>query len=191
MTLVADASWDGGKFGTCLKFDGTGDYAVVSKPVVSSKPLTFAAWVFPTDASSQNTVISIGETAAGTRDTIYLSFSSSAVIGLLQFVNDVFSSAQMVTPYVEDVWQHVVATVDVAGNVVIYLDGIPTSGLSIDAVHPTAADTTAIGAFIDNAGVFINNWTGNIDDVFVYNRVLNQQEVNQLYSMMFKGVDND
>jgi hypothetical protein len=80
------------------------------------------------------------------------------------------------------VWQHVVVTWD-GTTVKFYRNGV----FDVNDFHTQAgvtsqptADAVNIGSYVDGTGAF---FSGSIDDVRIYNRVLSGGEVQQLFLM--------
>lgn len=77
-------------------------------------------------------------------------------------------------------WHHLVATYNQVGNTIkLYKDGI----LQDTATGQASCGTSPITSS-DIGDLFIGKYfTGVIDDIFIYNREINQSEVNQLFNL--------
>ena len=104
--------------------------------------------------------------------------------------DDCSGSGQTVTysdssDYDEPGWHHVVATFDRDGNVTYYHNGVEDGGGSITGQQGSItddADPLYIGA-TGSSGSTYTQFYGLLDDIRVYRRVLNQEDVIRLYEL--------
>ncbi len=75
-----------------------------------------------------------------------------------------------------DVWQHVVMTIDSSGFVIWYVNGIPQGNGTLP--YTTGTGPVKIGDYWGGGSPF----DGTIDELGVWNRVLSQEEVEELYN---------
>ena len=92
----------------------------------------------------------------------------------------------------DGIWRHVAAVWDGTNNYV-YINGV-SRALSTENSGDGWGTTHAIGTFYNESRTFSQpdnvppdvgqyNFTGSIDEVYVYNRALSQEEVEMLYNM--------
>ncbi len=77
--------------------------------------------------------------------------------------------------YAADTWTHMVGTYD-GTNIKIYINGV-LKGTTIHAGNIAGLDTDLFVGRFDT-----DYWKGSIDEFFIYNKVLTQEEVTQLYN---------
>ena len=176
-----------------LSLDGVNDYVDLSAHSANLAGLTqgtIAGWIKTT--STFETIFSISDTAdTGSSAALFLGASGYLTYevrenGVLQLA--VYRSSATIN---DGNWHHVAVTVGASGNS-LYVDGVlATAGqLTYDAGNATtqsffssvtSLDSMAIGRNQDSGG---GTWytTGLIDDVRVYNRVLTEGDVAQLYA---------
>ena len=122
--------------------------------------------------SGDRTLFSYGDNTYTTRFSIYLTGSSIGV----EYMN-----GTVLSNFIPDNnWHNIIATYNGTGSsgIVLYLDGVLTSS---NNSNPTASLNT-LNSFIKTIGRLndIYNFSGNYDDIRIYNRVLSQSEINYL-----------
>src|SRR3989344_1530141 len=175
-----------GKIGQALKFDGVDDYVDVphNSTLEITGSVTISAWInyLTNTVDSNETFVSKGECYNTIcpyeldvqRSSRFIRFThndGSAGQDALATPNDVVSPG---------VWQHIVAVRD-SGAVTrsIYVNGLLQVGPTAYTKAPTASgDAFRIGDMDPAAQPF----SGQIDDVRIYNRALTADEVYQLYN---------
>ena len=174
-----------GKIGQALLFDGVNDQinAGAGSSLGNLGPLTFSAWIKPRSMGGGSSGAIMGKTGTG-----YVIFQLANTNGLGFGKN--YDTANDLEAYSNDnavtmgIWQHVVATWDgtaVATNVHFYVNGVETSyQFPNDATGNRVSDVgkpLVVGSFYNGNSPF----DGALDEVRVYNRVLTQAEITQLY----------
>lgn len=190
-SLFGDPEYVTGIVGnTAMQFDGDGDYITIPEsPDFSMTSFTLAAWVkIPNSIpSGWRTIIEhnrsgnnwFGLWKSNNGNMFHFRWGNAAVSD--------FSTA--ISP---DVWYHVAGTYDLFTQTAhLYLNGELDRTVQ-NANVPTASNSVLrIGINMQNNEDFF----GIIDDVRVYNRVLNESEINQLFIVssieMFDNNDND
>ena len=169
-----------GKIGQALDFDGSDDYVDVGTISTDfTNGLTVAAWVYYDAFNSWSRIIDFGQGEAN--DNIL--FGNSATSNALQY--SVFTGGGnggtvSISTLEIGKWQHVIATEDSSGNVVLYKNGVAIKTGSTDV--PASVSRTS--SFIAQS-----NWAadgyfdGKMDDVRVYNRALSTDEITRLYDL--------
>lgn len=190
--LVGDAHYVAGKYGQALDFDGWQDFIqVMVEPdglggwagqfVNGQKAVTYAMWVkmdaYPTGEAgllSGRTWWNAGETNLEFHpffglDKVYLINQQGAVPG----ENPVAAipSASL------GEWIHIAATYDaVAGQALIYFNGVVAGQSFVDPSR-----VVDIGNFTLGGNALYGRWfDGQIDELYIYDRALNVDEVNAL-----------
>ena len=179
---TSTSGWTNGKIGQALNFDGSNDFVTI--PDASSlKPVTtisYSAWVYPRAIGSAQSIFEKGNTNTAGYALVITSGGKfcpaiKTTSGHMQGSSN--TNVQLNT------WQHIAATYD-GTTLTFYLNGVKdtliTAGCGIlnntgDITHDTSALTFGMrtGATLP--------FDGLIDDVRIYNRVLNADEVKALY----------
>jgi len=178
-TLRGDPEWksSGGKFGGAMEFDGEGDYIEISNESCFdfTDQITVAARINITTIPGQWTaIVTKGNSAwrlSTFRDGRKFHFAITDVgLGSSWIHGEKEVSAGK--------WHHVAGTYDGA-NVRLYIDGVedPASPVAYDAGLITNDFNVCIGG---NSEKPERCWNGLIDDVYIYNYALSQQEVRAL-----------
>lgn len=165
VTLVADRK---GRSNSAYSFNGTNSY--INLPVStaqSSTVFTMSAWIYPTSSASTATII--GSNAIGGPQ---FRVETNLTLGLVnQGANNIGFSTGTVQL---NQWSHVAVSYDASGNFKFYING--QSAGSNNNLRSLSYSYYRIGAPSIGAGEL---FTGSIDDVRIYNRVLAQSEVQQ------------
>ena len=159
-----------GVTGNALGFDGSRDYIATGKNLLDSLPaFTIACWL-KGDLSLGNRSGLVGQ-----NDCVEYGVISSNAI---QIWTPGGGSLDMPWPYDADTDWHSVVAVGDGTSLTIYLDGAPavTGGSAITDNYGTSTFSVNIGG----GGVFdaTDNWfTGDIDEIRIYQRALSAAEV--------------
>lgn len=191
-----------GKIGTALDFDGVDDYVRINdqnvfSPVVNDMSVSVWAKV-PVSAAAVGDVGGCGNTGA-----LLLSKGSSANGWEWLFENNNNSkicftthqstgSPHAVTYYNMTLndggWHHYVGTIDYLNRQALYVDGVEVSSVtSFTGTMTNSISNVLVGRRSDG-----NYFTGQMDDVRMYNRALSNSEIAQLYCVGAPGkIDYD
>ncbi len=169
-TLDGDPTWISGVSGGALDFDGTRDYVDSGASLLNElTEFTIAFWV-KGDLSIANNSGLVGqndcvEYGANNSNNIHLWSAGGGSVDLTWRYEGA------------DEWHHLTAVGD-GTALTIYLDGKPaaTGGSPIDANYGTSTYNLNVAG----GGIFgaVDNWfTGQLDEVYVYQRALSAAEV--------------
>ena len=175
-----------GRFGRALWFDGDGDYAHSIAPIeiTEDAPRTVAAWMKFDEFDDRKQVV-VGWGFEGQKDQRCVGelFSITAwgsAVSVWGICNDHITPAR----FVADTWTHVAATYDGEINLVVYVDGeVVYDNKAIQAFQTGAGSNGTrftLGQRIgtDIAALADRRWThGAVDEVAIYDRALEQDEV--------------
>ncbi len=175
LTLRPGAAWAAGKSGSGLQFDGAGGHAETSGPVVdTSGNFTVSAWVKLDRTDGWRTAVGQdGEVMSTfflqkTGDRNRFSFSTSGGRALSTF-----------TPVVGK-WYHLVGVRDAATGVhSLYVDGVQKSSFE-QCLNPESNGPLSIGR-ARWGGNDVDFWPGGVDQVHVWDRALNADEIKALH----------
>lgn len=85
-----------------------------------------------------------------------------------------------VMPLSDDVWHHVVCTRDAAGTAKIYVDGALVKERTLTIEDLTNNLGFILGGQDNGPDNIINYYTGQLDDLVIYDRVLSESEISML-----------
>ncbi len=181
-----------GRVGGALRFDGTGQRVELqdstTRPLDGLQQLTLSAWVKIVAQGSASTAIIAKRTNASAGTNSYtLSISNSRRLGVtLNGSNSVAANTNNTQLTIGE-WYHVVMVFDgtlSTQNVKLYLNGVPELFGHLPAVTTIGRRATTPLRIGDYSSVPVAggaSFNGLIDEVRVYNRALNQQEVSNLF----------
>lgn len=172
---------DNGKIGKCYSFDGADDYMSVSdsSDLNLRGSFTLAAWVYLDDVYPMS--ISRNIIAKSSNNAYRWRINPDGGCWLL--IND-GTGYEVLQPsgytFPNQGWHHHAVTVDFStGKVTWYTDGVEViSATTTKKFVNNAAGDLLIGAFTSTTA---ENWKGKINDVRVYNHVLSEREIKELY----------
>lgn len=192
---LGTGGWAKGQFGSAFDFDaantritpGTNSFL----NTVFLGPLTISAWIFPRTAgeTAQGHILAKADTTGGANRTRFWIDNTTPEVDAFSFTRAGSTVLQVTTAnsvVTYNAWQHVLVTWTgsvTATTVHIYKNGVElgyqtqTNGASFGE----NTDSIRIGGFTSTVATF----DGIIDDVRFYNRVLNIDEIRELYSDPF------
>ncbi|MFC4500641.1 MULTISPECIES: LamG domain-containing protein [Streptomyces] len=184
LSTGSGASYNGSGRGgpASLKLDGTAGYAQSSGAVVdTTKSFSLSAWVRLSDISRSQTFVS---QQATTLSGFALHYSATSKrFAFSRYQSDVAAptasrSTSLAAP-AAGVWTHLTGVYDAVGQTVqLYVNGRP-QGAPVAFTTPWAATgPLQIGRFHNSTG-YVEYFTGLIDEVHVWSRVLADSEVLQ------------
>jgi len=174
--LIDGPVWAPGLVDGGLSFDGVDDYVnVPHQDTLSFSSFTISAWVRPAALNGWRIVMSKGTSAdlnyyLGTHDDeISMGFLNVGVWTEFETTNANLETGN---------WYHLAGTFDdTIGEAKIYLNGARLHTATTGASPPACTDDLMIGTT-----VFDEFWSGLLDDVRIYNRVLGDGEVADIYA---------
>lgn len=171
-TLKNSPAWVVGKMGGALSFDGSDDYVSIDYSI-DSYPASICAWIYfaeDTDALSS---------IAGNDALSLILMNNPANQDYVQIFNNQNAIDSRPDSILPKTWNHICAVVDNRNNASIYINGALKSGpKNISA--PIIRGKVAIGAASLGGA---QRFKGFIDDVRIYNRALNAQEISGIYKV--------
>jgi hypothetical protein len=174
---ITGAQWTSGKVGGALDFDGSDDYVQVSDDASLdfSDEFTLSAWVRPGVVDVHGRVIYRYEGESAYFLTLVPTAEGRWAFYVL--VGGVSVNVQSDNAPAVNEWSLITATRSVTGELKLYVNGVLQSDIKTHA-----------GAIAPNADLFIgvdyvlnNEFTGDIDEVQIYDRALSGAEVLSLY----------
>lgn len=171
------ATGQNGAANQALSFDGTS--SSFSVPHVASQATdmqTVSLWVNP-NAITATTIFAAKRSAAGNG---WLLAQSTSTIFF-----DCGGSTRRYSPGVTvptNAWSHVVATCSASGQMAMYINGVSTGASSVTGVRSQLATSSVPLKFGIDSSTDQFYLNGRLDDIRLYNRVLDQSDVQALYN---------
>ncbi len=183
-TLVNGPTWTSGIAGDALSFDGIDDYVAIPDSVdfdFGNGDFTICAWFRTTVGLSEQYIIDFFRDGNFPHIEIYTGLPLHCLGSHLCGVGDVCT--RISNGIVDNGgWHHVVITLShsVPNGFSLYVNGIKaTSGTFSQLLD--GWDTISIAARVHVDGTIDEPWNGDIDEVLVYDRVLSDSEIANLY----------
>lgn len=185
MGTVTDTA-EGGSL--AYDFDGTADYITYPIAAIDSANSTgsVSVWVKTASAANPGGHIIGGSDTATTTEWSHLRLDSGEPTVVTKS-GGVVGEKQTSTSVNDSNWHHVCAVGD-GSNYSIYIDGTLVSSSWIGTPrgdrwlgYPSGMDTGLVGALVRSSGTG-NLFSGQMDDIRAYNRVLTQSEIAHLAS---------
>ena len=174
---IYGATWDDGKNGKALSFDGVNDYVNVPTPYIISDEFSIEAWV-KTAYSASQTILGGPRGDAKYHPTFGVGYGNSN--GAAGCVNRYGTYLASNIPVNTDDWHHVVFVANDRGtdttNMKIYINGALDNEINDPFMIQIWPETHYIGKRASE-----NYFNGIIDEVRIYNRALAADEIKEHY----------
>lgn len=181
-TLQADTHFVTGKFGSCLDFDGTGDYVDCGSgshlDFGASTDFTLLVWVL-TNVSTNGDIVGKVGTGAGYFTLYFVSDTQGWARIEDDSANDVYTNFAGIT---RGEWTQAAAVFDRDGNCRTYVNSVASSSEDISSVGDITNTNTSLTMGKDIVRADLN---AQIDHVMIWNRALTAGEIAQLYREPF------
>ena len=159
-TLTGGPTWDNGKVGNALKFDGVDDRINVGT-ALSPSYITMETWVYRTSSTVDQGII---RKQGGYAWSLY-----NDTIQVAPGNNWTFYDTGQSIPL--NIWTHLSWTYD-GSKMILYKNGVNVWSASLNGVLPSNGEITYIGYDQNNW-----YWCGFIDDVRIYNYARTQSQI--------------
>ena len=175
----------GGKINYGARFNGSSSYIDVSSFSFGSDNLSISMWIKP--SSTQNAyanIIDFNQTNTSKVGVfaIQQDASNTNQYKIWQWNGSSYNQSNSVT-LTADTWNHLVYALQSNGNYAFYLNGTSsTSGSNLTASTSGVTETLNIGRWYNNGGSAGRYFNGDIDQVRIFSKALNQTEVDTLYN---------
>jgi hypothetical protein len=176
LKLTGGTTWTSGVRGSALKFNGQGQYAQTTGPVVdTTKDYSVSAWV-TLDSLPGNYATVVSQDGRRTENPFYLQYGQ----GAFAFSTPGGNRARLVTKPELGRWYHLVGVHDSASkSIKLYVDGrLVATTASGPADVSTGPLSVGRAKF---AGANTDYWNGAVDQVHAYDKALTAEEVSALY----------
>lgn len=167
------SQWTVGKMGSAGNFNGSNNYVEIPpnyNRTTGLSAITVGAWISGTGGRIIN---------RGTNDILFLLSGGKLQVFINNGNPGVGTTNQVVS---SNTWSHVAFTWS-AGAVTIYVNGtaVPVSGsTAVSPINDSGASNLRFGAYTNDGT--IERFTGQIDDVRIYSRLLTPGEIGSLYN---------
>ena len=201
-TMAGSAALGVDRFGNsnlCLSLPGTaGTGSGVDIPSLANMaytPVTYSAWFrlndYPPFTAYCAVMTLLGREQCGDayEGGICVYSQAGALTNALLYYTGASGNATLTPP--TNQWCHVVLTMDTNGAATWYFNGTNVPCYGSFSLNNSLPLTFRIGASVSGGcgGTYRYVWNGQIDDVWIYNRVLSTNEVQQLYN--YSTLDTD
>jgi hydrogenase maturation factor HypE len=168
---VLGATWQSGRFGKSLQFDGVNDSASIPANTLldASAAVTIEAWVYPTAFAGWNTVV-FKEASGAHTYALYAAGDGLGAGGHMQLAADQKAHQTATLPLGQ--WSHLATTYD-GQTVRLFVNAVQVA--SVAASGPVAVSNGALR--IGGNNVWGEYFTGRIDEVRLYRRALGAAEI--------------
>jgi len=172
-----DSDWVPGNTGNALDFDGVDDYVDVGNVFAElpSRDLTISAWV-KAPAVNPNMQFMISINTANGDDNKLLS-GTKGNTATLSLADSVPAWRDTTATVIDNTWHHIAYALDDSANTItVYVDG--TEVLSFTSnISLAAGDILSFGQEYDPGMAPGDFYSGQLDDVRIYDRVLSEAEI--------------
>jgi hypothetical protein len=175
---ITGATWTpSGKFGSSLTFNGTSNVVTIAHNASLSlgTAMTLEAWVKPSALSSWRCVI-LKEATNGLTYALYASDTASRPSGYIHTNSDTDVTSS--TALALNAWTHLALTYDGA-TMRLFVNGVQAATRAISGSITTSTSALRIGG----NNVWGEYFSGQIDEVRLYNRALSAAEIQSDMSM--------
>ncbi len=169
---VTNASWTDGIHGGALSFDGSGDYVDIPTTIGSTTAGSISFWFITSTDFSSDAIMYYGSdvgtgNGGGTENELHVNFTSTETVQFfIEGTPDVSITSS--GTYADGAWHNVLATWDITGNAVLYIDGTSIGSATHDADSFSFSSTHRVA----RPGANSNLFTGRMDGVRLYTTAL-------------------
>lgn len=176
-----------GKWGNGTYYDGIDDRmsAPLSGSLNITRDFTIAAWVRLNSTGHENQVHS----QINTRGWRFGVFSTNVIYFLVINASGAQDDASGDTPLSANTWYHIAVTRNASAGGKTYLNGIFNGEDPTLPLGNLTYDVTAVT--IGNRGDLARDMNGTIDEIIIFNRILNVNEIASLYNASANKYSNN
>ncbi|MBM2817917.1 MAG: apu 3 [Parcubacteria group bacterium] len=182
---ITGATFTTGKLGNALSFNGTSDYASISKVLQALSEFTASAWVKVSDLTTNRGIFTSGGTnSKGFRFRI----NTNGAVSLLMAGGGVYDILTTSAGAVQTgSFYHIAVTGKSGQYMRIYVSGILVAEkTTTQAIDPL----TATGYIGTSWGATSELMNGLIDDIRIYSRPLSASDITELYNYTGSGASS-
>lgn len=154
-----------------LSLDGSDSVSIYDAELYhfgSSTDFTISVWI---KTSSEGTILAKPYTTASS--TIKMEVNNAGNIKTIAGTDELTSSGHNV---LDNRWHHIVWSVDRSATEIIYIDNVSRGSFTVASQDVTSTSSLILGASSDS-----QSFSGEIDDLYIYNKSVSIAEVSKLY----------
>ncbi len=193
-TLYGGTTWRPGRRGSGLYFDGVDDYVVCGSSLsIGTGPFTISAWIKLADGAPLDSDTNIYNIVfKGNTSPAFFAFNLRGGMynGLIFTIYDgsnsraIYPSSQNLSNIIKDYkFHHVLITRNSSGNAYLFFDGNVVATATNYTYNPDSGYNLAIGVRYIGNNPIADWFKGIIDEIRIYNRYLDADEVKLLYQL--------
>lgn len=177
-----------GVIGMAASFDGVDDYIYINhtEKLNISTDYSFSFWVNRTNDGGVQNIISKGRDC----NNSYF-FRTGGQMFAVTYGNSWCDHQALGSPFPINEWHHIVGTLDsMNNNIKYYLDGVLVDEKTIPPYSTTNTYPLILGrhfTYSNGGGGYTYNFAGKLDELRLYDRILDQSEINLLYNLPTKN----
>lgn len=192
---ITDALWVNGLWGSCLEFDGSGDYVKIDdSPSLSfgdgssDSPVSWSAWIRCRDVAGSRFIVAKDDwPTSNNNEWSFFVEDGKLVLILLDHSTSGNIIIKTIALISTNIWYYVVATYNGEGsgdttNVKLYIDGILRVNDRFTSSNYTAMEDKAEDVYIGARLTSSHYFDGRIEEVSIVNRVISAAEIVNNYS---------
>jgi len=193
---VNDGTWAGNaaytstaKIGSAATFDGTGDYIEAPIPwtigsEIQASGITYSAWIKTSTTATAGSIAGIGKDGGCAHyclTGLQINLQGAGIVSMVMYDGSSYQYANSSASVADNAWHHITGVYRTNGYLELYVDSVLNSRVNAgNLLDRYTYGKIAIGANIDE-NPDAEFFTGQIDDVRVYNRALDSGIVSALY----------
>jgi len=169
--VVGKEDWVGGKYGNGFHFDGSTNITVSNNEPLSklTHPMSVGAWVNPEALSAWQNIVEMDGNAGWK-----FGFNVTNIVWTTYHIQDFTAGG---TAIANDEWTHVAATWD-GKQAMIYINGEAEPAIAGSGVINVEGEPSLdIGYRSTSKSAY---FTGTMDDIFIFNKVLKQNDIEKM-----------
>jgi arabinan endo-1,5-alpha-L-arabinosidase len=176
--VISGASWvtDDPIRGTALAFDGIDDYVDLPDGFGDFDGLTVSLWAKPSGGHDLAGFIDLGNGAPD--NNIFFGHSSTTLVFSVVNGTSNLGTVMATNTLAMNTWQHLAATINVCGDAVLYNNGVPIRTGVTSPPWNVVRTANFIG---QNRWSSEGHYQGLIDDLRIYRKALEPNDVNDLF----------
>jgi hypothetical protein len=186
LALWLASAWGAQAQSNALHFDGTDDY--VACPAMNPTSFTVGAWVYPTALGKDQAIISTLIESSGSNTGLELHIGGNNIPLVTIRNGSSWLDVKGTSAVTVNTWTHVAATYN-GVNLCIYVNGVLANSA---AATQFTAGTQAL--YLGRRTTYMTRplyFTGKIDEVSIWNKVLNEIEITTLMNSGLSGTEAD
>jgi len=191
--LYNEPTWQpaGGRLGGALEFDGINDTVedATADGYLNGLPaVTLSLWV-KSDVIGEDRGIIFTREPTGNDEELGIRYDMDGAFGggsqvITASIKTTLGNAQIESsPNVQTTgWQHLVLVWASGSNLELYINNVPNALSYQSPSNPLGGTVTGVEKLMLGCGTYGQYWDGMIDDVRIYNRMLDANDVSNLYN---------